>query len=221
MTKVYVSATFRDLEECRSAVMLALRRLRVEDVAMESYVAEDRRPVERCLADVAECDLYVGIFAWRYGFIPAGYDRSITELEYRHAEELGKPWLIFLLDEEAPWPRIHIDRGTDADKIEALRAELSDRHMCSTFTGPGDLAALVTAAVANCLVGDGPAGGRPAFAQPRHAQALLRPAAPAVRRPRPRRADPAATRGIPPDAAQLGLHRTVRPGGTAAGRAAP
>ena len=88
MTKVYVSATFRDLEECRSAVMLALRRLRVEDVAMESYVAEDRRPVERCLADVAECDLYVGIFAWRYGFIPAGYDRSITELEYRHAEEL-------------------------------------------------------------------------------------------------------------------------------------
>ncbi len=159
MTKVYVSATFRDLEECRSAVMLALRRLRVEDVAMESYVAEDRRPVERCLADVAECDLYVGIFAWRYGFIPAGYDRSITELEYRHAEELGKPRLIFLLDEEAPWPRIHIDRGTDADKLEALRAELSDRHMCSTFTGPGDLAALVTAAVANCLVEMGrPAG---------------------------------------------------------------
>jgi len=159
LTKVYVSATFRDLEECRSAVMLALRRLRVEDVAMESYVAEDRRPVERCLADVAECDLYVGIFAWRYGFIPAGYDRSITELEYRHAEDLGKPRLIFLLDEEAPWPRIHIDRGTDADKLEALRAELSDRHMCSTFTGPGDLAALVTAAVANCLVEMGrPAG---------------------------------------------------------------
>jgi hypothetical protein len=160
LTKVYVSATFRDLEECRSAVMLALRRLRVEDVAMESYVAEDRRPVERCLADVAECDLYVGIFAWRYGFVPAGYDKSITELEYRHAEALGKPRLIFLLDEEAPWPRVHIDRGPDADQLEALRAELSDRHMCSTFTGPGDLAALVTAAVANCLV----ELGRPASA---------------------------------------------------------
>ena len=151
MTKVYVSATFRDLQECRAAVKLALRRLRVEDVAMESYVAEDRRPVERCLEDVAECDLYVGIFAWRYGFIPPGYDRSITELEYRQAEALGKPCLIFLLDEEAPWPRVHIDRGADAEKIEALRKELVIRHMCSTFSGPGDLAALVTAAVANCL----------------------------------------------------------------------
>ena len=159
MTKVYVSATFRDLEECRAAVKLALRRLRVEDVAMESYVAEDRRPVERCLEDVADCDLYVGIFAWRYGFVPPGYDQSITELEYRQAETLGKPCLIFLLDEEAPWPRVHIDRGDDAERIETLRSELVIRHMCSTFTGPGDLAALVTAAVANCLADIGrPAG---------------------------------------------------------------
>src|ERR1041384_3955289 len=85
VTKVYVSATFLDLQDCRAAVQLALRRLRVEDMAMESYVAEDRRPLERCLADVASCDVYVGIFAWRYGFIPAGYHQSITELEYREA----------------------------------------------------------------------------------------------------------------------------------------
>ncbi|WP_460808293.1 DUF4062 domain-containing protein [Micromonospora zhanjiangensis] len=102
MTKVYVSATFRDLQECRAAVQLALRRLRVDDVAMESYVAEDRRPLERCLADVSECDVYVGIFAWRYGFVPAGYDKSITELEYRRALADGKHCLIFLLDEDAP-----------------------------------------------------------------------------------------------------------------------
>ncbi|MGI5146892.1 HEAT repeat domain-containing protein [Plantactinospora sp. CA-294935] len=160
MTKVYVSATFRDLQECRAAVQLALRRLRVEDMAMESYVAEDRRPLERCLADVAECDVYVGIFAWRYGFIPAGYDRSITELEYREALTGGKPCLIFLLDEEAPWPRSFVDRGRDAERIEALRAELADRHMCSTFRDPADLAAMVTAAVANCLTDAGvPAGG--------------------------------------------------------------
>lgn len=118
---------------------------------MESYVAEDRRPLEKCLADVAECDVYVGLFAWRYGFVPEGYDKSITELEYQAAVASGKPCLIFLLDEEAPWPRIYVDRGAEADKIETLRAELADRHMCSTFTGPADLAALVTAAVANRL----------------------------------------------------------------------
>ncbi|MFI6759216.1 HEAT repeat domain-containing protein [Micromonospora sp. NPDC050417] len=148
MTKVYVSATFRDLQECRAAVQLALRRLRVEDMAMESYVAEDRRPLERCLEDVRECDVYVGIFAWRYGFVPPGYGRSITELEYREALNSGKPCLIFLLDEEAPWPRTFVDRGADAEQIEALRAELADRHMCSIFTDAADLAARVTAAVA-------------------------------------------------------------------------
>lgn len=155
MTKVYVSATFRDLQECRAAVQLALRRLRVEDMAMESYVAEDRRPLERCLADVRECDVYVGIFAWRYGFVPPGYGRSITELEYREALNSGKPCLIFLLDEEAPWPRSYVDRGPEAEQIESLRAELADRHMCSTFTAPAELAALVTAAVANRLAETG------------------------------------------------------------------
>jgi hypothetical protein len=148
VTKVYVSATFRDLQECRAAVQLALRRLRVDDVAMESYVAEDRRPLERCLADVSECDVYVGIFAWRYGFIPAGYHKSITELEYRQALDDKKPCLIFLLDEDAPWRRAYVDRGADAERIEALRAELADRHTCSIFKNPADLAARVTAAVA-------------------------------------------------------------------------
>jgi hypothetical protein len=124
-------------------------------MAMESYVAEDRRPLEKCLADVSGCDVYVGLFAWRYGFVPDGHDKSITELEYREALAGGKPCLIFLLDEEAPWPRTHVDRGPEAEKIEAFRAELADRHMCSTFTGPADLAALVTAAVANCLAESG------------------------------------------------------------------
>ncbi|MBE1485775.1 HEAT repeat domain-containing protein [Plantactinospora soyae] len=166
MTKVYVSATFRDLQECRAAVQLALRRLRVEDVAMESYVAEDRRPLERCLADVADCDIYIGIFAWRYGFVPDGYDRSITELEYREALTAGKPCLIFLLDEEAPWPRNFVDRGPAAEKIESLRAELGDRHMCGTFRDPADLAAMVTAAVANRLTESGlPAGGTQALSR--------------------------------------------------------
>lgn len=157
MTKVYVSATFRDLQDCRAAVQLALRRLRVEDVAMESYVAENPQPLDRCLADVAECDIYVGIFAWRYGFIPPGYDRSITELEYRQARASGKPCLIFLLHEDAPWPRSFVDRGKDAERIEALRAELAEQHMCATFRDPADLAALVTAAVANLLTEAGPA----------------------------------------------------------------
>lgn len=82
---------------------------------MEYYVAEPDRPLGRCLRDAAECDLYIGLFAWRYGFIPPGEDRSITELEYRTATAAGKPALIFILREEVSWPRTQMDPGRDAD----------------------------------------------------------------------------------------------------------
>jgi hypothetical protein len=75
-----------------------------EDVAMELYGAQDKRPLEKCLEDVENCDLYIGIFAWRYGYIPPGHNKSITELEFSKAVECGKSRLMFLLAEDAPWP---------------------------------------------------------------------------------------------------------------------
>ncbi len=95
MALIYVSSTFKDLEECRDKVRVTLKRMSHEDIAMEYYVAEDKRPLDKCLEDVASCDLYIGIFAWRYGYTPEGYDKSITELEYKEAAKAGKACLIF------------------------------------------------------------------------------------------------------------------------------
>ena len=68
--KVYVSSTFKDLEEHRSAVKATLERAAFDVECMEKYPAFDERPKDKCLADVAECDYYVLILAWRYGFQP-------------------------------------------------------------------------------------------------------------------------------------------------------
>jgi hypothetical protein len=90
-------------------------------VSMEDYTASDERPLDKCLADVGECDVYVGIFAHRYGFmLPHGNPEalSITELELEHARNLKKPCLIFLHDESAPWPL----PDTDAFNHEASAA---------------------------------------------------------------------------------------------------
>jgi tetratricopeptide (TPR) repeat protein len=120
-----------------------------EDIAMEYFVAEDKRPVEKCLEDVGSCDLYIGIFAWRYGYAPDGYDKSITELEYQKAVEAGIECLIFLLDEDAPWPPKYVDKGKDAEKIAILRNELSTEKTVSLFKSADELAGLVGAAVHN------------------------------------------------------------------------
>lgn len=147
MARIYVSSTYSDLADCRMAVSAALRKLGHEDVAMEHYTADPRRPLDRCLADIDSCDLYIGIFAWWYGGIPPNQHLSFTELEYRHARITKRDCLIFLLAENATWPKERIE--TDAyDKIVALRRELKEHTGVAEFTGPIDLAAAVTAAVA-------------------------------------------------------------------------
>lgn len=145
MPKAYVSATFRDLEQHRRIASIVLRRFGYEDLAMEYYVAEDQRPLDHCLADVEACDLYVGIFAWRYGFVPEEQEYSITELEYRQAVELKKPRLLFVVDDEAPWPAKLMD--TDRSRVEALHARVRKDRLGGTFSTPDSLAAHLSAAL--------------------------------------------------------------------------
>lgn len=148
MAKIYVSSTYNDLQEYRAQVERVIRRMGHEDVAMEYYVAEDQRPVDRCLSDVAACDLYIGIFAWRYGWIPKKNNRkklSITEMEYRQAEKTNKKILIFLLSDEAPWQRKFMDKDTTA--IEKLRDEASEAHGCEIFKSADELGRKVAEAI--------------------------------------------------------------------------
>ena len=52
---------------------------------MESLAAVDGDPIKASLDLVDNSNLYLGIFAHRYGYVPAGYEISITEIEYNHA----------------------------------------------------------------------------------------------------------------------------------------
>jgi hypothetical protein len=163
--KVYISATYRDLQRHRAAVATILRRMGHQPIGMEDYVAEGVKPLNRCLDDVVACDAYIGILAWRYGYIPmdlgiAGYalppgtslgTTSITELEFRRAVASNKEVLMFLLDPEAEWPSSQFDSvlgNQDQGKsILRLREEVGRQHVVSYFRTPEELASLVSAAV--------------------------------------------------------------------------
>ena len=146
MSLVYISSTFQDLKAERRAAYEAVRRLRHDAIAMEDYVAADQRPLDRCLADVRRSDIYVGLLGWRYGYVPPGRTRSITELEFREAVKGKKPCLLFLQDSSVKSRLVSRD---DRKHIERLRASIGRNYLASFFTTPDDLAAKVTAAVAN------------------------------------------------------------------------
>lgn len=153
MAKIYLSSTFSDLEMHRASVYRALRKMRHDVVSMEDYAATGRPPLEKCLADVAACDVYVGLLAFRYGYVPPDEEQSITELEFRCAQSSGKTCLLFLMAEDAPVPANMVDR--DRTAVDRLRAEVQRDFVVQYFRTPDDLAAAVSVAVANALAAPG------------------------------------------------------------------
>ena len=149
MAKIYISSTFNDLQDQRRATREAVLKMGHQPVAMESYVAEEHRPLEVCLRDVRASDGYIGIFAWRYGYIPENQEKSITHLEYEEAGKQRIPRLIFMLKDDAPWSPKLMDK--DDEKIRMFRQLLEKEHVIKYFSNTDGLMAEVTAAVATCF----------------------------------------------------------------------
>src|SRR5712671_2778206 len=146
--RIFVSSSFEDLREHRAAAIRVLRQLGHEVLAMEDMIAGSAAPLAKVLEMVDRSEAYVGIFAWRYGYIPVGAaeptqapsvnipavpgadrDTSITHYEYLRALQRHLPIMAFLLDEQYPWPPQFVDgfdttrpqAPKDAAKIRALR----------------------------------------------------------------------------------------------------
>lgn len=144
--RVFLSSTYSDLATHRGAVQAALRKLGAVDVSMENFGAREERPVDECMRLIREeSDTFVGVYAHRYGFVPDGYDKSISELEYRAAADASIPRFIYLVDDNHPWLPAHIDRGDASDRLNAFKQALLKRHMCQTFGTEDQLATKVVA----------------------------------------------------------------------------
>lgn len=173
--RIFVSSSFEDLREHRAAAIRVLRQLGHEVLAMEDLIAASAAPLAKVLEMVDRSEAYVGVFAWRYGYVPgrsadpgvvpppvlidvpgARYGQtSITHYEYLRAVQRGLPVMAFLLDEQCAWPPQLIDgfdtgrvgAPANANEIRELREALQMERVVSWFTTPADLEARVSAAV--------------------------------------------------------------------------
>jgi hypothetical protein len=84
---VMISSTARDLPQHRKEAMDACLRQGMFPTMMEHLPASDAEAISASLAMVDGVDIYVGIFAHRYGYVPAGHPISVTEMEYDRAVE--------------------------------------------------------------------------------------------------------------------------------------
>jgi hypothetical protein len=122
-----------------------LRKNQHQVIMMEEYVARDQFVEFACQGDVAKCDVYIGIFAWRHGHVPADnnpHGKSVTDMEYAVAEKITR--LLFLLDDTANWPDEM--RDEDLTKITALRTKLK-KYCAGYFSDAKGLALEVLSAL--------------------------------------------------------------------------
>lgn len=158
--KAFLSSTYIDLVEYRRAVVDALDRLRVQVGRMEIFGALPKEPIAACLDEVADCDLFIGVYAHRYGHVPAGTQTSITELELRHARRLGKPVFCFVVADTQPWPPAMIEGDIGQTMLKDLKKSLSEALVYDTFDSPGNLALKVVTSVSNHVMSSHQRGAR-------------------------------------------------------------
>ena len=146
VVKAFVSSTWVDLQSERELVEKALHRLIDTNYSgMEYFGSQEDTPLKVSLRAVDESDIYVGIFAHRYG-------SGITEKEYRRARKNGLPCLIYLKDEDVPVKPAFIEQKLTAKKkMISLKVELKKNHVISIFRTPEELASKVTADLHNYL----------------------------------------------------------------------
>jgi len=148
--KVFISSTYKDLTDYRKAAIRAVEGTNYQTGKMEVFGARSEEPVEACLKEVEQSEIFIGIYALRYGHIPDGSDISITEMEYAHAKKLGKEIYCFLLDDEnQPWLKKWIEGDPGKSKLESLKQRVQKHHTCEYFTNPDDLRAKVANALSH------------------------------------------------------------------------
>ncbi len=137
----FISSTYKDLREYRRQVWDTLKRFDVAVRGMEEFGARTSGPLETCLAEVEQSDVYVGIIAYRLGSIDPETQKPFTLLEYEKAFEQHKEILIYVADDEAAcFPQSVVDQDAKSrERLEAFKRLLGERHVFVTFSTPEDL----------------------------------------------------------------------------------
>lgn len=150
--KAMISSTSLDLPEHRKEVLEACQRQGVFAIRMEDLPAHDAAAYIASLKLVDKADIYIGVFAHRYGHIPKENNPdkiSITEMEYNWAVERGIARMIFIMHEDHPIKIADVEQGESVDKLKAFLERITTGdNIVNFFISPAILRAEVINSIA-------------------------------------------------------------------------
>jgi hypothetical protein len=142
-----ISGTSIDLAEHRRLVIDACRRLRITPLLMDSAAGGDAETIQASVEMVDQADIFIGIYAWRYG--------ALSEMEYKRAVERKIPILIFVMHDEHPRTPQMVESDPRArKKLAAFKERVRKEHVVAIFRWPQELHAKVLQALTALLQRD-------------------------------------------------------------------
>ena len=140
--QIFISSTFKDLEEERSRVIQTILELKHIPIGMEAFTATSEEQMNLIKKAIDLSDYYILIIKERYGSEYGNTGLSFTEIEYDYALSIDKPILSF------------IHSKTNSTENESLKRFVekvrSNGKMASApWTDGGDLAAKVSTSLSN------------------------------------------------------------------------
>ena len=105
---------------------------------MSYFSARDEKPAEYCVRAVGAYGVYLGIIGFHYGSLVPDQpgDISYTELEFLAATQARMPRLVFMIDEDVPFPPRLIDAHRDA--IDGFRIRLQSAGVLVKIVSSAD-----------------------------------------------------------------------------------
>jgi len=99
--RVFISSTQTDLQLERDAAEAAILDLGHECLRAETHDAPGVSPEVACRDLATHCDIYIGIFGGRYGYVVPSLGCSVTQMEYQAAREADpRKVLIYVRESE-------------------------------------------------------------------------------------------------------------------------
>ena len=143
-----ISSTAVDLPEHRKKVFEACLHVGIHPIGMEHLPARDASGIRVSLEMVDQADIYIGIYAWRYGWVP-DFDNpdsiSITEMEFNHALDRQargelKEILVFVMHDKHPILASDKEDGEEAQrKLKDFKQRASTGRVMAQFESSQDL----------------------------------------------------------------------------------
>ena len=127
--KVFLSSTYVDLRFARQRLVEWLSGIfGAGMIIMETFGSDAAPPNVLSVRRVRECDIFIGIYARRYGTIDPGTGASITELELdeaRAAYSSGtiRNILLYVIDNDSTWLSEFTDLSIEAENGRARLRE--------------------------------------------------------------------------------------------------